>query len=59
MTDTTLNEPVVTKFFENFRYDFLKAVIFIIIFAATIIYANSESNKYYPKKHLNSNILQK
>ena len=59
MTDTTINEPVVTKIFENFRYDLLKAVIFIIIIAATIIYANSESGKYYPEKRGRNTLLQK
>lgn len=59
MANTALNEPIVTKLFENFRYDLLKAVIFIIIFAATIIYANSESGKYYPQKHVKSTIIKK
>jgi len=47
MTDTTLNEPVTVQIMENFRYDLLKLVIFILVFAATIIYANTESGKYY------------
>jgi len=59
MTDTTLNEPVVTKIFENFRYDLLKVLVFIIIFAATIIYTNSESNKYYPQMHGKTSLLKK
>jgi hypothetical protein len=40
-------EPLTLQIFKNFRYELLKLVIFIIIFAATIIYANSESGKYY------------
>ena len=59
MTDTTIKEPVVTKIFESFRYDLLKAVIFIFIFTAIIIYANSESGKYYPEKRGRNTLLQK
>ena len=59
MTDTTIKEPVVTKLFENFRYDLLKVIAFIVILAVTIIYANSESGKYYSDNPNKTTLLKK
>jgi hypothetical protein len=42
------SEPGFKQILEDFRYDLIKAVIFIIIFTATIIYSYAESSKYYP-----------
>jgi hypothetical protein len=60
MNDIIINKaPVTSQIFENFRYDLIKLVIFILIFAATIIYANSESGKYYSTNPNKTSLLKK
>ena len=41
------HKPVFKEILKDFRYDLLKAIIFILIFTASILYSNAESNKYY------------
>ncbi len=57
MNSIIINESVITKLLEDFRYDLIKAVIFILLFTAAIIYANTESEKYYPKNQNNSSVI--
>ena len=42
MNSTIINESFITKLLEDFRYDLIKAIAFILLFTAAIIYANTE-----------------
>ncbi|HEY3249482.1 MAG TPA: hypothetical protein VGK25_00045 [Ignavibacteria bacterium] len=59
MNNTIINKPLVLRIFEDFRYDLLKAIAFIILVAASIYYSNEESGKYYFQNRSNSTILNK
>ncbi len=53
------NESILIKILENFRYDLLKILVFILLFAAAILYVNAESEKYYNIKSNNSALFGK
>ena len=44
---------VLYRVIDILRYDLLKALAFILIFAAAVIYTQSESEKYYLKDNHN------
>ena len=47
MNKIAYHEPVFKKILKDFRYDLLKAIVFILIFMASILYSSAESSKYY------------
>lgn len=59
MKSANFNGPVFTTVFKIFRYDLLKAVIFILIFTVAILYSHAESSKYYNNNQKKSGILTK
>ena len=39
----------MVKVFRYFKYELLKVIIFLLLFAASVFYVNAESNEYYNK----------
>ncbi len=39
--------PGAVKFIRFFKYEFIKALIFLFLFFASVIYVNSQSKEYY------------
>ncbi|HJY64899.1 MAG TPA: hypothetical protein VJ455_12140 [Ignavibacteria bacterium] len=59
MNSTIINESVIAKLLEDFRYDLIKVIAFILLFTAAIIFANAESEKYYPLNQNKTLIINK
>lgn len=59
MNGTLINDTVITRLLSDFRYDLIKVIAFIVLLTAIIIFSNSESEKYYPKKKSNSSFIKK
>jgi hypothetical protein len=45
------DKPIIIKILKDFRFELLKALILILIFTASVLYSNVQSNKYYYYNH--------